>query len=135
MTTHDHQLMTISVAPIAPHCPYGVTHARAHVHTRMLARICAYAHMHTRDLQCGAHFSHCPYEVTRSRAYHTRAHTHTQVTRLLKKGYAYVGWDPVANRGVCKTPPSAEKVLDFLTKVNSVCDARARARACGWVPP
>ena len=43
---------------------------------------------------------HCPYEVT----------------RLLKKGYAYVGWDPIANKGVCKTPPTAAKVLDFLTK-------------------
>lgn len=36
--------------------------------------------------------------------------------RLLKRGFAYVGWDVRTNRGVCKTPPTAAKVYEFLTK-------------------
>lgn len=54
-------------------------------------------------------------------------HCPAEAVRLLKRGFAYVGWDVRTNRGVCKTPPTAEKVHEFLTKaVSKIEDFEAK---------
>ena len=43
------------------------------------------------------------------------AHSPPEAVRLLKRGFAFVGWDVRTNRGVTRTPPTADKVYTFLT--------------------
>lgn len=67
------------------------------------------------------------------------AHVSPEVVRLLKRGFAYVGWDVKLNRGATAAPPSAAKVLEFLAKAVTKIEVthrplegrcRPRALAC-----
>ena len=53
---------------------------------------------------------------------------------MLKRGFAYVGWDVKLNRGATAAPPSAAKVLEFLTKAVTKIEVKDgyNRRGGGW---